>query len=130
MSTAKLAGRNELQARERTIFQPSDKILVVIAVFFVDSLSVENIHPVGEPGIGGFSVKGESQIAAVLYAIQGVTPAAGEIYDALRADVYGLERSRRQGVFNGETVFELAQANGQRLVVCETVFGIVLLDYA
>ena len=110
MSTTDLACCHEVKSFHRTILQPSDKVFFIIAVFFVYTLSVHDIHFIAESAIIGLSKERKTQVTTILNAHQRVAAATSQICDAFRIDVNGFHRSRRKGILVRETVLELSQS--------------------
>ena len=79
MSTTYLSCGNEVEPFYGTVFQSSDEVLLFIAVFLVDTLSVHHLCLVAELAVVGLTKDGESKVTTILHTHQGVAATASQI---------------------------------------------------
>ena len=127
MSLTLLSRNHEAQTIDRLHFKAGDEVLMLVAVAAVHALSVHHGKLIVQMAIEEVAISHQSHIAAIVDTVKRIGTFTGEIEHRLRVDVDELELRGRQRILQRVAVLELSQTHGQRLVVGETVVGVVFL---
>ena len=128
MSTTNLTCSYNVQFFGGTEFQMTNEILLVVAVFLVDTLSVHDGGFVGKLAVIAFTKELQTEVTTILHTHQRVV-AASQIGDTFRTNVNGLQLSGRHIVFDGIGMLELTNLGTECLVVGEAVRSPVLMHH-
>ena len=90
-------------------------------------MSVHHSQFVIQFSLSHFSIQCHTKVTTILYTIERVRAATCEVGDALGTDVNDFGIGGRHPVFDGQTVLELSEADGESLVVGETIVCIIFL---
>ena len=109
-------------------FPSCREVLLVVAVFGIDALTIEECHFIVQMLVDDVAVHHYAKVSAVLNTVQRVRTATGKVCSGLRVDVDEFHLGWRIGIFESKRMFKLTHTEVHLSALERRKIEVILVD--